>query len=61
GLHCAPHIHAALGTAKSGGTTRLSFGAFTSLQDVRFATDALAQVAASTPSGINVSNAADVR
>ena len=60
GLHCAPHIHAALGTATSG-TTRLSFGAFTSLQDVRFATDALAQVAASTPSGINVSNAADVR
>jgi selenocysteine lyase/cysteine desulfurase len=46
GLHCAPHIHAALGTVAGGGTTRFSFGPFTSVGDVRYVTDALAQVAA---------------
>ncbi|HEY0008010.1 MAG TPA: aminotransferase class V-fold PLP-dependent enzyme [Tepidisphaeraceae bacterium] len=45
GLHCAPHIHEAIGTASAGGTTRLSFGPFISTQDIRYATDALAQVA----------------
>jgi selenocysteine lyase/cysteine desulfurase len=45
GLHCAPLIHAALGTTACGGTTRLSFGPFLSKQDVKFATDALADVA----------------
>ena len=45
GLHCAPLIHAALGTTSCGGTTRLSFGAFLSKQDVKFVTDALAAVA----------------
>ena len=45
GLHCAPLIHAALGTTESGGTTRLSFGPFLSKQDVKYATDALADVA----------------
>ena len=45
GLHCAPLIHAALGTTGCGGTTRLSFGPFLSKQDVKFATDALADVA----------------
>jgi cysteine desulfurase / selenocysteine lyase len=45
GLHCAPLIHAALGTTSCGGTTRLSFGPFLSKQDVKFATDALAEVA----------------
>ncbi|MDB5294799.1 MAG: Cysteine desulfurase [Phycisphaerales bacterium] len=46
GLHCAPLAHAAIGTADGGGTTRLSFGPFLSKQDVKFATDALAEVAA---------------
>ncbi len=46
GLHCAPLIHEALGTTAQGGTTRLSFGPFLSKQDVKFATDALAQIAA---------------
>lgn len=46
GLHCAPLIHEAIGTAATGGTTRLSFGPFLSKQDVKFATDALAEVAA---------------
>ncbi|MEA2712018.1 MAG: cysteine desulfurase / selenocysteine lyase, partial [Phycisphaerales bacterium] len=48
GLHCAPLIHAALGTTSCGGTTRLSFGPFLSKQDVKFATDAIADVASRT-------------
>ena len=47
GLHCAPLIHQAMGTCERGGTTRLSFGPFLSKQDVKYATDALAQIAAS--------------
>jgi len=50
GLHCAPHVHEALGTSTTGGTTRLSFGAFLSTQDVKYATDALAQIASSVES-----------
>jgi len=45
GLHCAPLAHRHLGTVGSGGTTRLSFGAFLSAQDVRYAADALAAIA----------------
>jgi len=45
GLHCAPLAHRHLGTVGSGGTTRLSFGAFLSSQDVRYAADALAAIA----------------
>ena len=52
GLHCAPLIHAALGTTSCGGTTRLSFGPFLSKQDVKYATDALAEIAAArVPAG----------
>jgi len=47
GLHCAPHAHNALGTTQYGGTTRFSFGAFLTKQDVKFATDALAEIATS--------------
>jgi cysteine desulfurase family protein len=46
GLHCAPLIHAALGTTRSGGTIRFSFGPFLSKQDIQYATDALASLAA---------------
>jgi cysteine desulfurase family protein len=46
GIHCAPLAHQALGTADCGGATRFSFGPFLSKQDVKFATDALAEVAA---------------
>ncbi|HEX4052983.1 MAG TPA: aminotransferase class V-fold PLP-dependent enzyme [Tepidisphaeraceae bacterium] len=46
GIHCAPLIHQAIGTATSGGTTRLSFGPFLSEQDINFAADALAEIAA---------------
>lgn len=45
GIHCAPLAHEAIGTATLGGTTRLSFGPFVTRQDVKFATDALAQIA----------------
>ena len=45
GIHCAPWVHRALGTLDDGGTTRLSFGPFVTQQDVRYAADALAQVA----------------
>ena len=45
GIHCAPLAHQALGTAELGGTTRFSFGPFLSKQDVKFATDALAEIA----------------
>ena len=47
GLHCAPHAHEAMGTARLGGAARFSFGPFLSVQDVKYATDALAEVAGS--------------
>ena len=49
GIHCAPLAHAAIGTLATGGATRFSFGPFLSKQDVKFATDALCEVAASRP------------
>jgi len=45
GIHCAPLIHQAIGTAASGGATRFSFGPFLSMQDIKYATDALADIA----------------
>jgi cysteine desulfurase family protein len=45
GIHCAPLAHESIGTASTGGTTRLSFGPFVGREDVRYATDALAQIA----------------
>jgi cysteine desulfurase/selenocysteine lyase len=47
GIHCAPLAHQAIGTIEHGGATRLSFGPFLSKQDVKFATDALAEIASS--------------
>lgn len=47
GIHCAPLVHQALGTLEQGGTTRFSFGPFLTKQDVKFATDALAEIASS--------------
>jgi cysteine desulfurase family protein len=47
GLHCAPLVHERLGTLARGGTTRFSFGPFLSIQDVKYATDALAEIAMS--------------
>jgi cysteine desulfurase family protein len=45
GIHCAPLAHAAIGTLDTGGATRFSFGPFLSKQDVKYATDALAEIA----------------
>lgn len=44
GLHCAPGAHEAIGTAQLGGTTRLSFGAFNTVDDAKFASRALLEV-----------------
>lgn len=45
GIHCAPLAHQAIGTTEYGGTTRFSFSPFLSKQDVKFVTDALAEIA----------------
>jgi len=47
GLHCAPQMHRALGTAKSGGTVRFSVGAFNRLEEIDVAVQAIEEVAAS--------------
>jgi cysteine desulfurase family protein len=49
GIHCAPLMHEAIGTLATGGTTRLSFGPYVTTQDVKFACDALAQIAMDQP------------
>ena len=50
GLHCAPLAHQALGTTTQGGTTRLSFGPFLTVQDIHYAADALAEIASKNSS-----------
>jgi cysteine desulfurase family protein len=45
GLHCAPLAHDALGTLASGGTLRLSWGPFTTAQEIGVAVDAIAAAA----------------
>jgi selenocysteine lyase/cysteine desulfurase len=45
GIHCAPLAHQTFNTAGTGGTTRFSFGPFLSRQDVKYATDCLAELA----------------
>jgi cysteine desulfurase family protein len=52
GLHCAPLAHTALNTTQCGGTVRLSFSPFLTKQDVKYATDALAEIAATSPSPV---------
>ncbi len=50
GLHCAPHAHETMGTDPASvgqdmaGACRFSLGPFLSVQDVKFATDGLAQI-----------------
>ncbi len=48
GLHCAPFAHEHLGTVACGGTTRLSFGPFLTVFDVKYIADALASIAMGT-------------
>lgn len=45
GLHCAPGAHRFLGTFESGGTVRFSVGAFTSIQDIDHALEAVREIA----------------
>jgi len=45
GLHCAPLMHAALGTLKQGGTARLSFGPFNTPDEIERAADAIGEIA----------------
>jgi cysteine desulfurase family protein len=54
GIHCAPLAHEALGTSSGGGATRFSFGPFLSKQDVKYATDALAEIAMSRTERLEV-------
>jgi len=45
GLHCAPRMHAALGTTEGGGTLRLSPGYSTTLDEIDLVATALEEVA----------------
>ncbi len=45
GLHCSPLAHEAIGTLNNGGTTRLSFGPFTTVDDIDVVTTALREIA----------------
>jgi cysteine desulfurase / selenocysteine lyase len=44
GIHCAPLAHQTIGTAELGGTTRLSFGPFTTEEDIHLTCDSLAHI-----------------
>jgi selenocysteine lyase/cysteine desulfurase len=48
GIHCAPRMHAALGTTSRGGTVRFSLGLFTTDEDIERAIRAVQEIAAST-------------
>lgn len=48
GIHCAPLAHKTVGTHHLAGTTRFSFGPFLTSQDVKYACDAVADIAAKT-------------
>jgi len=45
GIQCAPLAHRTIGTLDDGGTTRLSFGVFNTIEDVDRCTAALRQLA----------------
>ena len=49
GLHCAPLVHRAIGTASRGGTLRASLGPFTTNDQIEALVDALRQLAGSVP------------
>jgi cysteine desulfurase / selenocysteine lyase len=48
GLHCAPLMHEALGTAQCGGTVRFSIGPFNTEEDIDRALAAIAKIATSS-------------
>lgn len=51
GIHCAPLMHKALGTADQGGTVRLSVGPFNTAEQIKTAIAAVAELAAATVGG----------
>ncbi len=51
GIHCAPFVHETLGTTAAGGTVRLSFGVFNTLDDIAHCTQALAELAGAKVGG----------
>lgn len=44
GLHCAPMMHASLGTLADGGTVRFSLGAFNTVEHIDIALEALREI-----------------
>lgn len=44
GVHCAPRMHAAIGTLELGGTVRISTGPFNTLEDVEYVAAALREL-----------------
>jgi cysteine desulfurase/selenocysteine lyase len=48
GIHCAPRMHEALGTLRTGGTVRLSVGAFNTVDDIERAVEAIAEFASTS-------------
>ena len=49
GLHCAPRMHSALGTAAGGGTVRFSVGPFNSVEHIDRVIGALEEMASANP------------
>jgi cysteine desulfurase family protein len=45
GYHCAAAMHQSLGTAQCGGTVRLSWGPFNTVEDITIAADVIAELA----------------
>ena len=43
GLHCSPFAHQTMGTTQRGGTVRVSFGAFHTLEDVQHLVETIEQ------------------
>jgi selenocysteine lyase/cysteine desulfurase len=56
GLHCAPRAHRTFGTDKHGGTVRVSFGAFNTIDDVHAVCEALASVGSAFSSPVSSSS-----
>jgi cysteine desulfurase/selenocysteine lyase len=54
GLHCAPLAHRTIGTLADGGTTRLSAGVFTTLDEVSAVAGALSEIAHEASMGRSV-------
>ena len=52
GLHCAPLMHAALGTLARGGTARMSCGPFNTHAEIDLAGDAIGEIALSVSSAL---------